>query len=198
MRDQLIRYVDLLFAGVADVDDIKQEILQNTLDRYDDLVSQGKKPEAAYSLVIAGIGDFSEILNPPIFGSSDTNVQTLQPVPVWKKILRPIGIALGIIAMIPLLLLIRFGITTTGLCTTIAIACVSAIFLILTEGTPHSAKMHSRLRKTVESIVFVFGLAAYLIVSFISRQWSITWLIFPIIGAVNGLCNAIIDLKEAV
>ena len=44
MREQLISYVDLLFAGAEDADDIKQEILQNTLDRYDDLINQGKSP----------------------------------------------------------------------------------------------------------------------------------------------------------
>ena len=31
MREQLIQYVELLFAGVQDCEDIKQEILQNTL-----------------------------------------------------------------------------------------------------------------------------------------------------------------------
>ena len=62
MRDQLIQYVQLLFAGARDCEDIKQEILQNTLDRYDDLIAEGKVPEAAYRLSITGIGDLSEIL----------------------------------------------------------------------------------------------------------------------------------------
>ena len=62
MRDQLKQYVDLLFAGVADCEDIKQEILLNTLDRYDDLIAEGKVPEAAYRLAITGIGDINEIL----------------------------------------------------------------------------------------------------------------------------------------
>ena len=44
MREQLIQYVDLLFAGAKDCGDIKQEILQNTLDRYDDLIAEGKHP----------------------------------------------------------------------------------------------------------------------------------------------------------
>lgn len=39
MREQLIQYVQLLFAGAADCDDTRQEILQNTLDRYDDLIA---------------------------------------------------------------------------------------------------------------------------------------------------------------
>ena len=57
MRDQLIQYVRLLFAGTPDSYDMQQEILQNTLDRYDDLIAQGKAPEAAYRLAISGIGD---------------------------------------------------------------------------------------------------------------------------------------------
>ena len=59
MREQLIQYVELLFAGAPDSEEIKQEILQNTLDRFDDLIDQGKTPEAAYRLAISGIGDIS-------------------------------------------------------------------------------------------------------------------------------------------
>ena len=67
MREQLIQYIHLLFAGTPNSEDIQQEILQNTLDRYDDLLSQGKAPEAAYRLAIAGIGDIQEIIgNMPV------------------------------------------------------------------------------------------------------------------------------------
>ena len=48
MREQLIQYVQLLFAGAADCDDTRQEILQNTLDRYDDLIAAGKSEQEAY------------------------------------------------------------------------------------------------------------------------------------------------------
>ena len=34
MRENLIQYVHLLFTGVADSEDVRDEILQNTLDRY--------------------------------------------------------------------------------------------------------------------------------------------------------------------
>ena len=67
MREQLIQYIHLLFAGTPNSEDMQQEILQNTLDRYDDLLSQGKAPEAAYRLAIAGIGDIQEIIgNMPV------------------------------------------------------------------------------------------------------------------------------------
>ena len=70
MREKLIQYVNLLFAGVPGSDDIRDEILQNTLDRFDDLIFQGKSPEAAYSLAISGIGDINEILNNTISPAS--------------------------------------------------------------------------------------------------------------------------------
>ena len=81
MKDQLIRYVDLLFAGAPDASDIKQEILQNTLDRYDDLIGQGKSPQAAYSLSIAGIGDVSELLQQPELRSATW----MQQREWWRK-----------------------------------------------------------------------------------------------------------------
>ena len=74
MREQLIQYVNLLFAGAPDSDEIKQEILQNTLDRFDDLVEQGKSPEAAYRLAISGIGDVNEILSSFSPASAPVNV----------------------------------------------------------------------------------------------------------------------------
>ena len=105
MREQLIQYVQLLFAGVEDCDDIRQEILQNTLDRYDDLIAAGKTPEAAYRLAIMGIGDINEILG------RTSGTPAVMPVPAvsqekqdtpTKKILRAIGVGLYILCPLPL------------------------------------------------------------------------------------------------
>ena len=82
MREQLIRYVELLFAGAENAGDIQQEILQNTLDRYDDLIAQGKTPEAAYRLAISGIGDINEILGSA--GGAAPKATGAVPQPVQK------------------------------------------------------------------------------------------------------------------
>ena len=52
------------------------------------------------------------------------------------------------------------------------------------------------MKKSINSLISTIGLVLYFIVSFSSGAWHITWLIFPIIGAVNGLVNACLDLKE--
>lgn len=60
MRERLIEYIDGLFSGAAlnmRNAEIKEEILQNTLEHYDDLLSEGKSEQEAYDTVIQGIGD---------------------------------------------------------------------------------------------------------------------------------------------
>ena len=85
MREQLIQYIHLLFAGTPNSEDMQQEILQNTLDRYDDLISQGKAPEAAYRLAIAGIGDINEII-----GSIPAqNTSEADPQPIENEVQKP-------------------------------------------------------------------------------------------------------------
>lgn len=216
MKDQLIRYVDLLFAGAPDAGDIKQEILQNTLDRYDDLVAQGKSPEAAYSLAISGIGDINEILGSTEAPASTVKATPAEPArnfepaaatPLWKKILRAAAIFLYIICPIPLFVLGEFGTGALGLCGTIAIVGVATALMVIAGGKssppgkadpePATSTPQSELRKSVKTIITTIGLCVYFLLSFATQAWWITWLVFPIIAAVQGLVKACMDLKEA-
>ncbi len=210
MRDQLIRYVDLLFAGASGTADIKQEILQNTLDRYDDLVAQGKSPQAAYSLAISGIGDLSEILarepevSVPVSAVPTTTEAAERPR--WKKILRAIAIFLYIICIIPLIVLDEMGMDTIGLVATISIVAVATVAILVSgDDTPDAEEPkkeenltpRQELRKATKKAISTAGLVIYLIVSFVTQAWYITWVIFPMISAVWGIVNAVLDLKEA-
>ena len=205
MREQLIQYVQLLFAGAADCDDTRQEILQNTLDRYDDLIAAGKTPEAAYRLAIMGIGDINEILGRAP-GATPLPAPAVKPeeqdTPV-KKLLRAIAIGLYILCPIPLFVLSgMWNMGIPGLCGTLTLVAVATVLIILgakkeTEnadvepGTPQSA-----LAKSINGLIWAIGLAIYFIVSFLTGTWYITWVIFPITAAVQGLVKAILDLKE--
>lgn len=218
MREQLIQYVNLLFAGAPDSEEIRQEILQNTLDRYDDLVSQGKSPEAAYRLAITGIGDINEILssNPQPHNTQPAaplSTQGKEPVdtPLNKRF-RAIAIGLYILCPIPLIVLSEFGsdmMSIIGLCGTLAFVAVATVIMIICKKTePDDEERRNstnaeivspsrKLRKGIDSVISSIGLAVYFVLSFTTGAWFITWLIFPIIGCINGLVNAIMDLKEA-
>ena len=209
MKEQLIRYVDLLFAGSPDAVDIKQEILQNSLDRYDDLIAQGKSPEAAYSLAISGIGDVSELLgNAPSSAPTATQMPVAAEKPLWKRLVRAFGILLYIICPIPLFVLSEIGMATLGLCGTLAVVAVATALMIIAAGgqskhkqrdtsVPAAQPPQKELCKAVGAILWTVGLIFYFIISFLTRAWYITWVIFPMIGAAQGLLRAIIDLKEA-
>ena len=67
MREQLRAYVVRLFAQAPDTQrnrELREEILQNTLDRFDDLVAQGVPEENAYTQAVGSIGDVESLLEP--------------------------------------------------------------------------------------------------------------------------------------
>ena len=42
--------------------ELKEEILQNLVDKYHDMIAEGRTPEAAYNIAVASIGDLDELL----------------------------------------------------------------------------------------------------------------------------------------
>ncbi len=203
MREQLIQYVRLLFVGTEDTDDIQQEILQNTLDKYDDLIDHGKSPEAAYRLAISGIGDINEILGTPPAPLSPSPEPKKTAKKRNNKLLCSIAIALYILCPIPLL---AIG-NEIGLCLLLAMAAAATALLVLCDkeekNAAHATEMDGssnaakkKLHKAVGTIVWLLGTFGYFALSFATGAWWITWLVFPMLGAINGLINAIIDLNE--
>lgn len=209
MREQLIQYVELLFAGAENCEDTKQEILQNTLDRYDDLIAEGKTPEAAYRLAITGIGDINEILGRkdavlPAMPETAARKDAGRDTPV-KKLLRAIAVGLYILCPLPLFVLGEIGMDTFGLCGTLCFVAVATVLIILgskkadnevDKKEDDEEEPKSELGKSVSSLIWAIGLAVYLIVSFLTMAWHVTWVIFPILGAVNALVCALIPAEN--
>ena len=209
MREQLISYVNLLFAGTTDTVEIKQEILQNTLDRYDDLVEQGKSPEAAYRLAISGIGDINEIL-----GQEKPEPYVPQHAPETAedekqgKLLKAVAIAFYIACPIPLFAL---G-DEICLCLTLLLVAAATARIVMSgkkesetvqtspvaysSSTQHSPETQ-KLIKTIGLVVMIICVALYLVISFLTGAWFITWILFPLFACIKGLIVACIDLKEA-
>lgn len=212
MREQLEKYVELLFAGNPGSEDMKHEILQNTLDKFDDYIAQGKSEEAAYRLAISGIGDISEILgnsgestpSPAPTAAANTDYRGRPVTPMWKKILRAIAVFLFIVSLIPLFILSEVGSGTLGLVGMFAIAAVGVALLIIAGGNDRTEKEEEekhednspggKLKNAIGNVITVVGLLTYFAISFETGAWYITWLVFPIMAAARGLVDAIIDL----
>ena len=78
MENRLREYMDDLFGEIPPTKqavELKEEILQNLIDKYHDLLTQGKSPEAAFNISVASVGDVDELL------SGLTNRHTPCPFP---------------------------------------------------------------------------------------------------------------------
>ena len=207
MREQLTQYVNLLFAGAHDSEDIRQEILQNTLDRYDDLIAAGKTPEAAYRLAISGIGDIHEIL-----GTQEPEAPVQPEAPAkenrtddpMRKLLRAIAVGLYILCPLPLIVLDSMGMEIYGLCGTMSIVAVATVLIILggkKGGSSETRKTEAdepktALGKSISAFVWTIGLVVYLTVSFLTGAWHVSWVIFPILGAISNLVCALLPVEN--
>lgn len=207
MKNQLIQYVNLLFAASTGADDIREEILQNTLDRYDDLIAQGKSPQAAYQLAISGIGDISELLTGSPAPMSAPLEQTTDNRQEVGRIMRAVAIGLYIVSLAPTILMdTLFHQSELGFIFTLMVIAAATVILIIFKKDSEnvSASSHpvqedsprTELKKSIRKAVSAVGLAVYLIISFASGAWYITWLVFPITAAIQGIINACIDLKQ--
>lgn len=202
MREQLIQYVNLLFAGSQDQDEMKQEILQNTLDRYDDLVAQGKAEEAAYRLAISGIGDISEVLGSTAHSPAPTaaTVVTLEQEekPKNKKMMQAVGIGLYICCVLPVIALGNIGNGVLGVCLMfLMIAAATVLMIMSSNGEDEKTKEEKKraAQSPMDKTLNTLALVLFFVLSFSTGAWHITWLIWPIMAAVKGIIRACGDLK---
>ena len=98
---------------------------------------------------------------------------------------------------------------TIGLCLTLLLVAAGTALMILngkdrqdedeepeeTSANPETS-MREKTRESIHTLIWCIGLAVYLIISFATGAWYITWVMFPLIGCVQGLMDAITDLKE--
>ena len=51
-------------------------------------------------------------------------------------------------------------------------------------------------KKGVSALVWAIGLAVYVCWSFTCFEWHITWIVFPILAALDGLLTVLVKQKE--
>ena len=216
MRDKLITYVDYLFAGAPETQenrDLKNEVLQNTLERYDDLIASGKAPGAAYNLAISGIGDVSEMLDKGEFITQNPTVISSPLLPADEKnenkktvskLMLAVSVILYICCVIPVITIQN----EAGVCLMFVMIAIATALIIFrpdsntneknTVISDNSLSQEQRLHKSIKGTVFSLFTAIYFIVSFITEAWHITWIIFLIAASVSKLINAILDLHQEI
>lgn len=107
MEPRLRDYIENLFAYAPETKqagELKEEIIKNTIERYHDLLAEGKNETEAYNLAIAGIGDINELL--VALGAQPITEQTysdeqLAGIGSRSSVFKSIAIALYILCVTP-------------------------------------------------------------------------------------------------
>lgn len=239
MEDKLRRYMDSLFEDAPNTKqavELKEEILQNTLERYQDLLAEGKSEEAAFNIAVAGIGDVTELLqslkntdstaapNEASAGNSNSGYyngygqrysrEEIEKSKSRSALLTTIAIMLYILCVVPCILLAETSYADTlAPCLMFVMIAIATGLLIYNGKTKiryhksqdtmvedfkewkEAKSERTSLRKSLSSALWSLGVVVYLIISFATGAWYITWIVFLILVAIDNIIKACFDLK---
>lgn len=217
MEQRIVNYINEIFKNAPktpQAEEVKNEILGNTLEKYKELKAEGKDDETAFTIAISYIGNVDELIN--AYSDDVDSVilrESFQRHRARQALLLSIAIALYIMCVIPVILLQNeLGIVCMFLMVAIATGLIiyrASTNKFYTYGgsdgptvvkytAPQTIDQKKRklLRKNLSSAMWSVIVAIYIIVSFLSGAWHITWILFLIGGAGDSLLKAIFDYKE--
>lgn len=221
MEDKLRAYMDHLFRNVKPTRksvELKEEILQNLVDKYQDLISEGKTEEAAYNISIAGIGDMDELLVG--IQQDQTQVQPVRTEEFEKgrkksAVLVAVAVMLYITCVLPPILLsntwLGDNIAPAMMFVMIGIATALLIYNNLSKPRYYKADdsmveefkewqmrtdSERRAFKAISAALWSLIVVVYILISFWTNDWHITWVIFLIGVALEGIMKAIFELRK--
>lgn len=113
MENRIREYVEELFKDAPytqQVYELKVELIQNLIDKYYDLINEGKSPEDAYNLTILGIGDIDELIDSVDSGTSYYNYGVTTTRKKKSAALISAAVMLYILSVVPLIIFESIGI----------------------------------------------------------------------------------------
>lgn len=220
MNSKIKNYVDVVFKDVPrskKAIELKEEIISNLNERFEDYLKEGKSETESYGLAVANMGDIDEMIREVM-----PNEDFVKEANTYRKRNAKntaIGVALYIVGAAALILFAVIGEQegmdelggTLGVITLLILAAIATAMIIYSHmSTPKEYKdyeecqeqeiksMQPKDRKIFEAISSIYWLivtAVYLLISFLTRAWGITWIIWVISGIIHQIIVVIFQLK---
>lgn len=220
MEYNIRAYVDDLFQNAPKTQkayELKVELTQNLLDKYHALIEEGKSPEDAYKLTVVSIGDVRELFA----GLEDGPVQSaptyIPPADGASRrgAVTAIAVMMYILSVMPVIVFGSIGILETlGVALMFVMIAAATGLLIYNHATKPAKEpkggtvvedfkqwqsrndSNKQLLKAIRSAYWPLVLAVYFLLSFGTGKWSVTWIIFLIAPAVDGIIKAVLTLSD--
>lgn len=217
MNAKLVKYVEELFSDAPKtkkVQELKEEILANLYDKYNDLIKSGRDENEAYNVAISSIGDIDELIQ--LINDNDVmNQDKMREEQKRSALLIAISVMLYIMSPVPTILsggLPVFG--EIGLMMMFVLIAVATGLLVYNANSKpkyHKAnqtiveefkewkshnKQTDKVKNSIVSATWAIILALYFILSFTFGIWAYSWIIFIIGIAIDKIIRAYFELKE--
>lgn len=217
MNKKIDNYIDVLFSDIPrskKAAELKEELRANMNERYDDYIAQGESETQAYSQTVANIGDIDEML-----ASVTPDAQfKLEAQHYRTRSARNIGVAVGLYilgaAMVvgsaffnsenaPILavfILLVLAAVATGLIIYTRMSTPREYqdfnrddddMRGIDTSTPEGKRFQNLL--SLYWMVVTFG---YLVWSFLTFDWHITWIVWPIAGVLSGILKVLYNMRN--
>lgn len=205
-------YVNDLFENTPKTrksEEFKEELLANLLDKYYDLLESNMDDETAYNKVISSIGNIDELFdNDPVQITKEScdkkKSAKITAIAVMMYILCPVSVivfeevgleALGIVVMF-LLIAGATGLLIYNNMTKPQYLKQDDTLVEDFKEWKSTTNKSRRVRKSIESAMWAIIIAIYLLISFTTGAWHITWIMFIIGAAVEKVIRAYFEYKE--
>ncbi|MBQ6932783.1 MAG: hypothetical protein IJN37_00200 [Clostridia bacterium] len=206
---KLEKYIEYLFENAPDTKEakeMKEEILSNLMEKYNDLLADGYSESEAYDIAVRGLGDITGLID-KLERPAEKPMFTKEEIMADKRrsgLITAIAVGLYILCVVPVIILSEFGMETVGVVMMFIMIATATVMLIYNNMTrlvkdddeEEEKEIIPPARKAINTAVSSIALAIYLILSFATGAWHITWLIFIISWAAKQIVKAVFELKE--
>ncbi len=222
MDEKIRQYFSTIFADAPKTRmalDLKQEMTQSAIDKYNDMVADGYSEKDAYQNVINSIGDVTELF-PEV---EEKNLFALSEKDRKKKAMMT-ACAVGMYIFAGAVFLF-FGMlseylgdedimTAIGFVMAIVICIPPTVMLVyaanmypgyikkndqdmvdqIKEVRYHDNKEKAAL-KTIHSLIWTITFLLYFTISIVTFAWNVTWIIFLIAACVQKIVQLVFELR---
>jgi uncharacterized Rmd1/YagE family protein len=217
MNEKMRAHIETLFENAPKTRkayELKEELLTNSEERYQDLVANGVSQEDAFKHVVSSIGNVTELFQ----GLEEANEKDRLEVEERlnkNAVMKSIAIGLYIFGVV-----VFFGCAFTGVMTAMGFVLMLLIDIIPTcmliyigarypkymrkEDTiveefkewKSDALKNKSIKSAALVVLWTFILLIYFAVSFITFAWYATWIIFLAGACLHAIVELLFRLKE--
>lgn len=221
IKNRLENHLDMLFAQVPPsrpAFELKEELLTNSLERYNDLRAKGFDEEEAFSSVVGSIGNISELVAALPQEEDTAFVFAMEEERRSRRAL-VVTVSVGLYILAVAVLFLSFFLSTmlwskllfVGLAVTAALCIVPTCMLVYNSyrwPTPkqntnsfYSAEDQTQRNKkakavhgSISSLLWIITVIAYMLISFSTGAWAITWIIFLVSACIETVIGLMFRL----